>query len=345
MLRKTAIRALCCSALSRPSPRMASSTPGDGVPAGSPPRHGAAARRGQQSLGRHVERVGDQPDDPHRGLVQPALDLAQVRVGQLVRSASWRSDMLASLRLLRMKAPSVSSWAVPGSVIAAPARRRLAEPGHRPPGARLVVAEVHGGHSLAGPCFLARGLRGVGVAALGPVVAEPVAAGSGSGSGPGWRPWLRRLAWLPAWRPLPWRRLAWPARFAAPAPLGRDRLSGGRCRTGSAEAGLAVVGSAAVGSATLMLASAAGDSPGITAVSHGALAAGRPQPSAGSTARRAGWPARPGRRGPRPGPAAGLRPGRSGRPACAARPACAQRSPARWRAERRRSGPLLRRAA
>jgi methylenetetrahydrofolate dehydrogenase (NADP+)/methenyltetrahydrofolate cyclohydrolase len=38
---------------------------------------------GEQGLGGHVEGVGDLLEDPHRGLVQAALDLAEVGVGQL----------------------------------------------------------------------------------------------------------------------------------------------------------------------------------------------------------------------------------------------------------------------
>jgi hypothetical protein len=45
---------------------------------------------GEQGLRGHVERVGQQPQDAHRRLVQAALDLAQVRVreaGQLRKLA------------------------------------------------------------------------------------------------------------------------------------------------------------------------------------------------------------------------------------------------------------------
>src|SRR6266702_1278746 len=37
---------------------------------------------GEQAFRGHVERVGQQPQHPHRRLVQAALDLAQVRVGE-----------------------------------------------------------------------------------------------------------------------------------------------------------------------------------------------------------------------------------------------------------------------
>ncbi len=40
------------------------------------------ARLGEQGLRRDIERVGDQPDDPDRRLMQAALDLAEVGIGQ-----------------------------------------------------------------------------------------------------------------------------------------------------------------------------------------------------------------------------------------------------------------------
>src|ERR1700729_420333 len=57
-----------------------------------------------------------------------------------VRSASWRSDMLASLRLLRMKEPRVSASPSLGSAIVAPAPHLVIGSGHRRPG---VVAGDH----------------------------------------------------------------------------------------------------------------------------------------------------------------------------------------------------------
>src|ERR1700722_7931849 len=216
MLRNTAIRALCCSALSRPSARIASSTPGGRVPASSPPRSWRSSpawvsRVSVDTLSASEISRMTRTD----GWCSPRSIWLRYGLDRRVRSASWRSDMLASLRLLRMKEPRVSASPSLGSAIVAPAPHLVIGSGHRRPG---VVAGDHRGQSPAGPGFSPRALR-----VLAP--ASPSLAASGPPDVP--------VAGLAL------------AGLAGPAAVGFVLLAGLAAAV-SAEAALAVVGVAAV---------------------------------------------------------------------------------------------------
>ena len=76
--------AFFCSSVSRCSALIAASMSGGAPqPVASVLLPMQQACLGQQCLGGDVQRIGDQPDDPDRRLMQAALDLAEIRVGQL----------------------------------------------------------------------------------------------------------------------------------------------------------------------------------------------------------------------------------------------------------------------